>query len=78
MKFNKKYAILATTASLTLLLAACGGGNSGANDPATEEVTDENGNDQASTGDRDYTLGYPDHVINEGDPLKVAKSVLVL
>lgn len=70
MKFNKKYAILATTASLTLLLAACGGGNSGANDPATEEVTDENGNDQASTGDRDYTLGYPDHVINEGDPIE--------
>ena len=68
MKFNKKYAILATTASLTLLLAACGGGNSGANDPATEEV--ENGNDQASAGERDYTLGYEDHVINEGDPIE--------
>ncbi|CAM2791992.1 oligopeptide ABC transporter substrate-binding protein [Dolosigranulum pigrum] len=64
MKLSKKHAFLATTASLTLLLAACGAGG-GASQESTAEVQED-----VPVGERGYSIGYEDHVINEGDPIE--------
>lgn len=48
MKLSKKHAFLATTASLTLLLAACGAGG-GASQESTAEVQED-----VPVGERDY------------------------
>ncbi|QTJ54521.1 ABC transporter substrate-binding protein [Dolosigranulum pigrum] len=64
MLWKKRYNLLATIAAMSLILVACGGSG----DTGTIEETSEIGHQKVDTGD--YSLGYGDQVINEGEPIE--------
>ena len=73
MSLKKRNGLLATSAAVALLLAACAGDtaeeetDTGVEDTGTEEgTTNENGEDTAE----DTGTGFPDRVENEGDPIE--------
>ncbi len=75
MSLKKKNGLLATSAAVALLLAACAGNNAeedtgtentGTEDTGTEGTADQNGENTAE----DSETGFPDRVENEGEPIE--------
>jgi peptide/nickel transport system substrate-binding protein len=76
MSLKKRYGLLASSAAVALLLAACGGDTSGQDDTGAEDTgTEDTGTDAGTTDENadsaeESGTGFPDRVENEGEPIE--------
>lgn len=80
MSLKKKYGLLASSAAVALLLAACSGDtapetdeeDTGTDDGTTEEVGEEEAGDETGEESADSGSGFPEVISNEGEAVEDA------